>query len=65
MNAKNITYWIYAGLAGGLISGAMMGMIGMLPMIGEIVGHPSAVTGFGVHMVISVIIGAFGSFLDP
>ncbi len=35
-----------------------MGMMGMLPMIGKMVGHPSAVTGFLVHLVNSALIGA-------
>ncbi len=35
-----------------------MAMMGMLPMIGKMAGHPSAVTGFLVHMVISAVIGA-------
>lgn len=58
MNASNLTQGIYGGLAGGAVFGAMMGMMGMLPMIGNMVGHPSAVIGFLVHMVISAFIGA-------
>ena len=38
--------------------GAMMGMMGMLPMIGQMVGSPNALVGFLVHMVNSAIIGA-------
>ena len=34
-----------------------MGVMGMLPMIGQMVGQPSALVGFAVHMVNSVIIG--------
>jgi uncharacterized membrane protein YagU involved in acid resistance len=47
-----------AGLAGGLIFGLMMTMMGFLPMVGMLVGQESAATGFVVHMVISVLIGA-------
>ncbi len=36
----------------------MMGAMGMLPMIGSMVGHPSAVAGLLVHMINSAIIGA-------
>jgi uncharacterized membrane protein YagU involved in acid resistance len=36
----------------------MMGMMGMLPMIGSMIGQPTAAVGFVVHMVNSVIIGA-------
>ena len=38
--------------------GVMMAMMGMLPMIGQMVGSPSAVVGFVIHMVNSAIIGA-------
>jgi hypothetical protein len=58
MNASNIKQSVYGGLAGGVVFGAMMGMMGMLPMIGQMVGHPSAVTGFLTHMTISAVIGA-------
>ncbi len=58
MNARNIKFGVYGGLAGGVVFGAMMGMMGMLPMIGKMVGHPSAVTGFLAHLVISALIGA-------
>ncbi len=34
-----------------------MGMMGMLPMIGMMVGFPSAVAGFAVHLMISALIG--------
>ncbi len=58
MSLKSIKYGIYSGLAGGLVFGGLMGMMGMLPMIGNMVGIPSATAGFFVHMVISAIIGA-------
>jgi uncharacterized membrane protein YagU involved in acid resistance len=47
-----------AGVAGGLAFGAVMGMTGMLPMVAMLVGSESAVVGFGVHIVISAVIGA-------
>jgi len=47
-----------AGLAGGLVFGSLMAVMAMLPMIGMLVGSESAVAGFGVHMVISAVIGA-------
>ena len=58
MNKTQIRDGIYGGLAGGLIFGSMMGAMGMLPMIGKMVGHPSIGVGFLVHMVNSAIIGA-------
>ena len=58
MNARRIIHGIYGGLAGGLVFGMIMGMMGMLPMIGKLVGQPSAEVGFIVHMVNSAVIGA-------
>ena len=58
MNTRNIKLGAYGGLAGGVVFGAMMALMGMLPMIGQMVGHPSAVTGFLAHLVISALIGA-------
>ncbi len=63
MNVKQISYGIYGGLAGGLVFGAMMGMTGMLPMVGKLVGQPSAGIGFIVHLVNSAIIGAGFAFV--
>ena len=60
MRLTSIKHGIYGGLAGGLVFGAMMGMMGMLPMIGAMAGVPSATVGFFVHLVISATIG--GSF---
>ena len=60
MNLKNIQHGAIAGIAGGIVFGAMMGMMGMLPMIGQMVGLPTASAGFFVHLIISASIG--GSF---
>ncbi len=57
MNTSSIKQGIYGGLAGGLVFGAMMGMMGMLPMVGQLVGHPSADIGFLVHLANSALIG--------
>ena len=57
MELSNLKLGVYGGLAGGLVFGAMMGMMGMLPMIGMMVGFPSAVAGFAVHLMISALIG--------
>ncbi len=65
MNVRNIKLGAYGGLTGGVVFGAMMEMMGMLPMIGKMVGHPSAVTGFLVHLVNSALIGAaFAAIFD-
>ncbi len=64
MRIQNISFGILGGLGGGAIFGAMMGMMGMLPMVGKMVGQPSATIGFILHMANSAIIGAgFGLVL--
>ncbi len=65
MNATSIKYGVYGGLAGGVVFGAMMAMMGMLPMIGNMVGIPSAWVGLFVHLIISAAIGgSFAVLLD-
>jgi hypothetical protein len=55
---------IIGGVVGGLAFGALMAMMGMLPMVASIVGSKSAVVGFLYHMFNSVVIGAmFGLIL--
>ena len=60
MSLTSIKHGVYGGLAGGVVFGGLMAMMGMFPMIGNMVGVPSAWVGFFVHMVISATIG--GSF---
>ncbi len=60
MNLTSVKHGVYGGLAGGAVFGVMMAMMGMLPMIGNMVGIPSVWVGFLVHLVISATIG--GSF---
>lgn len=47
-----------AGLVGGLAFGALMAMMNMLPMVAMLAGSESALVGFGIHMLISALIGA-------
>jgi uncharacterized membrane protein YagU involved in acid resistance len=47
-----------AGVAGGVVFGILMAMMGMLPMVGMLVGVESASVGFLVHLVNSAVIGA-------
>ena len=55
---------VIGGVVGGLAFGALMAMMGMLPMVASIVGSKSAVVGFVYHMFNSVVIGAlFGLIL--
>jgi hypothetical protein len=48
---------VTGGIAGGLVFGLLMAMMGMLPMVASLVGLNSAGAGFGIHMVISILIG--------
>ena len=57
MSTRELKWGAYGGLAGGLIFGMLMGMMGMFPMIGSMIGQPTAAAGFAVHMTNSVIIG--------
>ncbi|MCH8561389.1 hypothetical protein [Nesterenkonia sp. DZ6] len=45
------------GIIGGLVFGAFMAMMDMLPMIAMMVGSTSAGVGLVVHLVISILIG--------
>ncbi|MFQ5913244.1 MAG: hypothetical protein ACE5JS_08685 [Nitrospinota bacterium] len=54
-----------AGLLGGLVFGLWMADKGALPMIAGLVGGSSGVLGFGVHLLISTVIGGtFGYYFD-
>ncbi len=57
MNHRNFIHGLISGLGGGVVFGVMMGMMGMLPMIGKMIGIPTATAGFVVHMLISGAIG--------
>lgn len=45
------------GLAGGVVFGMLMAMMGMLPVIASMVGSASPWVGFGMHLMISIVIG--------
>jgi len=60
-DTNHIKSGINVGLIAGVVFGAMMGMMGMLPMIAMLLKSESAVIGFVLHLVFSAIIGgAFG-----
>jgi hypothetical protein len=42
MNARSLKLGAVGGVLGGVVFGVMMGMMGMLPMIGKMVGVPTA-----------------------
>lgn len=54
-----------AGIAGGIVFGMLMAMMGMLPMVAMLVGSQSAVVGGLVHLVISAGIGAVFGLVAP
>jgi uncharacterized membrane protein YagU involved in acid resistance len=56
---------VLAGLAGGLVFGALMAMMGMLPMVAMLVGSTSAVVGAVVHLVISAGLGGLFALVVP
>lgn len=48
---------VWGGLAGGVVFGIMMGMMGMLTTIAGMMGSHSALVGFAIHMMISIVFG--------
>ncbi|MDI3195875.1 hypothetical protein QK290_13965 [Pseudarthrobacter sp. AL07] len=54
---RRVLAGVAGGIAGGIVFGMLMAMMGMLPVIASMVGSTSAVVGFGVHLMISVMIG--------
>ena len=53
---RRLVAGLVGGLTGGLVFGALMAATGMLPMVASLVGSSSPLVGFGVHLVISVLI---------
>ncbi len=56
---------VVAGIAGGVVFGALLAMMGMFPMIAMLVGSTSAAVGALVHLVISVGLGALFALVVP
>ncbi|MGV8911143.1 MAG: hypothetical protein ACOH14_00880 [Rhodoglobus sp.] len=54
---RRVLAGVVGGIAGGLVFGMMMAMMGMLPTLAMMVGSESAIVGFLVHLMISIIIG--------
>ncbi|MFE5814024.1 hypothetical protein ACFQ6S_11540 [Streptomyces sp. NPDC056479] len=55
---RNAGFGALAGLAGGLVFGEVMVLIGYLPTVAAIVRTDSSVVGFAVHLLIAAIIGS-------
>lgn len=56
---------VLAGLAGGIVFGILMTMMGMMPMIAMMVGSSSPAIGWLVHLVISAFYGALFAEIVP
>jgi uncharacterized membrane protein YagU involved in acid resistance len=56
---------VVAGLAGGIVFGALMAMMAMMPMIAMLVGSSTAAVGWLVHLVISAFYGALFALIVP
>jgi uncharacterized membrane protein YagU involved in acid resistance len=56
---------VVAGLAGGIVFGALMAMMGMIGMIAMLVGSSSVAVGWLVHLVISAGFGAVLGLVLP
>lgn len=56
--AHRVLNGVAAGLAGGLVFGVLMQMMGMIPMVAMLVGSESVAVGWVVHLLISAIAGA-------
>jgi uncharacterized membrane protein YagU involved in acid resistance len=61
--AKKVTAGIAGGLIGGVFFGLLLGTLGMLPMIAELVGSRSMAVGLLVHGTISAAFGALFALL--
>lgn len=51
-------YGVIGGLAGGIVFGLLMQMMGMIPMVAQLVGSSAVAVGWIVHLAISTFIGA-------
>lgn len=51
-------YGVIGGLAGGIVFGLLMQMMGMIGMVAQLVGSSSPAVGWVVHLAISAFIGA-------
>lgn len=63
--ATKAVHGALAGVAGGVVFGILMAMMGMLPMVAGLVGSESAVVGGLVHLVISAGIGVLFGLVAP
>ncbi len=55
--SRDYTAGVIGGLLGGIVFGAVLGYLGVLPIIAGLVGSDSSIAGFVVHLVLSVLVG--------
>lgn len=55
---REVIAGVVGGVAGGMVFGMAMQMMGMIPSIAALVGHTGLVSGWAVHLLISMILGA-------
>ncbi len=60
MSGTSIAFGVFSGITGGTVFILLMGMMGVLPPAGELIGRPTALASFLLHMLTSAFIG--GSF---
>lgn len=53
-----VVYGAVGGIAGGIVFGVLMQMMGMIGMIAQLVGSSSVAVGWILHLAISAFIGA-------
>jgi hypothetical protein len=58
-----VVYGIIGGLAGGVVFGVLMQLMGMIPMVAQLVGSEAVVVGWLVHLAISAFAGAMFALL--
>jgi uncharacterized membrane protein YagU involved in acid resistance len=58
-----VIHGIVGGLAGGVVFGVLMQMMGMIPMVAQLVGSESVAVGWIVHLAISSFAGAVFALL--
>lgn len=59
---RQIVAGALGGIAGGMVFGMAMQMMGMIPKIAALVGHTGLASGWAVHLLISMVLGAgFGA----
>lgn len=64
--ARSVVFGAVGGLAGGVVFGMMMSMLDMIKMVAMLAGSESITVGWGLHLAISVFIGAtFGLLAKP